>query len=303
MSVLSEVYAVPSRLLGVFRYLLHARGQSESTDTLARILAPESLPRRADGASTGEEEGSGREMVRKTVNEAVAMGLLAEAEGEIRLHPGLPEDARDPEVAEGVFPVTLANLLFAKERSENHDFALALAWYLTQDACDAPGTWPDVDRALREQVGGDQLGMKTSNPYHMLEDWACYLGFAWTHALGDKTVLTPDPTAHLMLRLGELLPGKPRVRHPFPEACSRLAQLCPVFEGGVFRAEVERQWRPREQNQLSSVTALAWLRLRDEGYVELVHESDANTLILPDGDLSQTVSHVSMLVGTQKEAA
>jgi hypothetical protein len=295
MSVLSEVYAVPSRLLGVYRYLLHARGQSESADTLGRILAPESLPRRSDGDATAEEEGSGRDMVRKTVGEAIAMGLLAESEGELRLNPSLPESARDPRRAEAVLPVTLANLFFAKDCTENHDFGLALAWYLSQDAYNAPGTWPDVDRALREQVGGDQLGMKNSNPYRMLEDWACYLGFAWTHSLGDKAVLTPDPTGHLKHRLPDLLPGKPRTRHPLPEVTSRLAQFCPVFEGGFLRVEVDRHVRPREPSHLSSVTALAWLRLRDDGYVDLTHESDATMMILPDGDLAQPVSHVTLL--------
>ena len=71
----------------------------------------------------------------------------------------------------------------------------------------------------------------------------------------------------------------------------RLAQLCPVFEGGFLRAEIDRVLT-REPGALSSTTALAWLRLRDEGLVELTQESDAATLLLPDGDRVEPVSHV-----------
>jgi hypothetical protein len=296
MSVLSEVYAVPSRLLGVYRYLVRARGQSEAGETLERLLAPESLPRRAErDDDTDDEGGSGRDMVRKTIAEGKAMRLFDGAEGEVCLHANLPDEARDPGTGEPSLPVTLTNLLFIKEHPENHDFGIGLAWYLTQDPYQAPGTWAEVDRALRDQVGGDQLGMKNSNPYRMLEDWACYLGFAWTHAQKGKPVLTPDPTAHLRRRLREVLPGKAGTRHPVGDVTLRLGQLCPVFEGGFLRSEVERQWRPREDNHLSGSTALAWLRLRDEGLVELRQESDAATIILPDGDRTVPVSHLVLV--------
>jgi hypothetical protein len=234
-------------------------------------------------------------MVRKTIGVGKAMRLFVEAEGVVRLHPELPPEAREPATGEATLPVTLARLCFVKDHPENHDFGLALAWYLTQDPYSAPGTWADVDRALRDQVGGDQLGMKISNPYRMLEDWACYLGFAWTHALSGKPVLTPDPTAHLRRRLHEVLPGKAGTRHPVGEATARLGQVCPVFEGGFLRAEVERQWRAREENHLSGTTALAWLRLRDEGLVELRQESDAATVVLPDGDQAVPVSHLVLI--------
>jgi hypothetical protein len=42
-----------------------------------------------------------------------------------------------------------------------------------------------------------------------------------------------------------------------------------------------------------------WLRLRDEGAVELHHESDAATLLLPDGDQTEPVSHVTLVRGVE----
>jgi hypothetical protein len=297
MSVLSQPYAVPSRVLGIYRYLLRVRGQHEAKEDLVSLLAPESLPRKSTPAEPGEEaeESGGKDMVRKTLSECVAMGLLTESDGEYQLNSDLPKAVRKEATAEEVLPVTLATLFFDQDRVTNHDLGLAIAWYLCQDAYGAPHNWNTIDAALREQVGGDRFGVTNSTPYGMFEDWVCYLGFGWTHALKDKTVLTPDPTEHLRRRLPELFGSKANASQSFVEVTDRLAVLCPVFEAGFLRNQVESQLRPRDTGQLSSATALAWLRLRDEGLVRLTRESDANLLVLPDGDRREAVSHIAWL--------
>jgi hypothetical protein len=223
------------------------------------------------------------------------MGLLSESDGEYQLSPELPKASRTQATAEEVLPLALTTLFFDQERTTNHDLGLAIAWYLCQDAYSAPHNWNTVDAALREQVGGDRFGITNSTPYGMFEDWVCYLGFGWTHALKDKTVLTPDPTEHLRRRLPELFSGKANTSLSFVEVTGRLAALCPVFEDGFLRKRVESDLRPRDAGHLSSATALAWLRLRDEGLVRLSKESDANLLVLPDGDRREAVSHVAWL--------
>ena len=293
MSVLTEAYAVPSRMAGVFRYLLHARGQKDSLDALTRMLAPESLGRKGDREADAGEEGAGKDMVRKTVSECLASGLLVPVGDDLALNPALPAHARAELTAVEIFPMTLVNLFFGSSRDTNHDLGLAIAWYLTQDACAAPGNWSDVERVLIDTGLKDTLRLSDVR-YHMLEDWVCYLGFGWTHALGDKR-LTPDPTAHLRVRLPDLFPGARGSRHPFPEVMGRLAAACPVFEGGSLRTRIEELGFARDLHALSSTTALAWLRLRDEGIVELHHESDALTMLLPDGDQTQPVSHVTLV--------
>lgn len=294
MSVITEAYAVPSRLIGIYRFLLRAKGQAESLEVIERTLAPESLIRSDEGEGPSEREGGGRDMVRKTLGECVAMGLLQEEDGKVRLHPDLPEQARDPTVAEVTLPATLTRLFFVAEKDANHDLGRQIAWYLAQDAYDAPRIWPEIEKTVAERFGDNRLGLTNNARYGNFEDWTCYLGFGWMHARGGKSVLTPDPTAQLRLRLAEILPGQPRVRHALPDVVNRLAQVCPVFEGGFLRADIERVL-PREKNRLSSVTALAWLRLRDEGFVDLSQESDAPTLLLPDGDRIEPVSHVIRL--------
>lgn len=297
MSVLAQAYAVPSRVLGVYRYLLRARGRSEDRETLSKVLAPDSLIRRADRGATGGEEGGGRDMAQAAISECETMGLIAPDGDAVRLHPDLPPEAIDPELAEAVFPRTLAKLFFGPSREANHDLGLVVAWYLAQNAYDAPGTVRRVLEELGRQVGEERLRVTNNARYGNFEDWTCFLGFGWTHALkkGDvfESVLTPDPTAQLRLCLEELFPHGPGTRHAFPAVMARLAAACPVFEGGALRAEVERYVPRREPNHLSTATALAWLRLRDEGAVQFARESDAEALLLPDGGRTEPVSHAT----------
>jgi hypothetical protein len=291
MSVITEAYAVPSRLLGVYRYFVSRKGRSELEDTVINLLAPESL------RSTGKDsdtEGGGRDMVRKTIREAVAMGLLTEQDGNVGLSRFLLDGVKDPVAAEGALPKTLADLFFRSDCDSNHDLGRQTAWYLAQDVFDAPGNWKEVEDAVSKQFPEGRLGLTNSTPYGNFEDWVCFLGFAWTHVRGGKDVLTPDPTAHLRLRFNELFPGNVNTHHSLPDVVNRLARICPVFEGGFLRNEIERVL-PREAGYLSSTTALGLLRLRDEGLIGLAQESDAATMLLPDGDSEEPVSHVVVL--------
>lgn len=291
MSVITEAYAVPSRLIGVYRYFVARKGRAEAIESVVNLLAPESL--RVTGKET-DSEGGGRDMVRNTVREAVAMGLLAELEGGVGLNPALLDGVKEPGAAEAALPKTLADLFFRPDCESNHDLGRQTAWYLAQDVCAAPGTWPEVEKAVSEQFGEDRIGLTNNARYGNFEDWVYFLGFAWTHVRGGKDVLTPDPTAHLRLRLPELFPGKVNTRHALPDVMSRLSRICPVFEGGFLRDEIERLF-PREPSHLSSTTALGLLRLRDEGLIDLTQESDAATLLLPDGDRVEPISHVVVL--------
>jgi len=293
VSVLKQAYAVPSRVLGVFRYLLHARGQREQRETLVKVLAPDSLGRKTDQLDDGDREGAGKEMVEATVNECVGAGLLVETDGAVTFSPTLPAEARSPKTAESLFPVTLMRLFFDPERDTNHDLGLSIAWYLSLDAYSAPGNWPEVERAMVSSGTKDLLKLSDVR-YHMLEDWLCFLGLGWTYSLGEKR-LTPDPTHHLRARLVALFPGQPRSRHPLGDIMARLAALSPVFEGGFLREQVPAAKTVDGANRLSTVTALGLLRLRDEGFIELYHESDATTLFLPDGDQDQPFSHAALV--------
>jgi hypothetical protein len=292
MSVLKQVFATPGRVVAVYRYLLQAEGQSETRDRLEAVLSPTPLL----GA------GGARDMVRGAVGECVKMGLVDEVGDRVRLHPELPPAARKRDAGPYRIAVTLADLLL-RGNDENEDFGLLLAWYLDQDVRAAPGEWEAFSDAVDRQVGGDRMGLtKNDNPYNQFDDWTCFLGFAWRQAHGKSIRLTPDPTAHLRMRLPEVF-ERPGTRVAAAPLSERLARVCPVFEGGSFRREVDRRTGRKREREVSSVTAHAWLRLADEGLVEVEQSAgDADIVLFPDGDGSVRCSAVTWPLGAEVRA-
>jgi hypothetical protein len=283
MSVLKEVAATPGRVVVVYRYLLQAEGQSEARDRLEAVLSPQSL----------FSNRGGRELIHAAVIECIKMGLIEEEGDRLRLHPELPPAARKRDAGPARISVTLADLLL-RGNAENEDFALLLAWYLDQDVRAAPGDWDAFSTAVDHQVGGDRFGLTTNNnPYNQFDDWACFLGFAWHQAHGKSVRLTPDATGHLRLRLPEVF-GRSGTRIAPAPLGERLAQVCPVFEGGRLRREVDRRTGRSREREVSSVTAHAWLRLAEEGLVKVEQSAgDADIFLFPDGDGSVRCSAVT----------
>ncbi len=274
MSVLKQVYAAPGRVRAVYRFVLRARGQTVDRAELVRLVAPPSL--------SGQPDGRPGDDITGTVNEAVKMGLLAttgdRADAVLSLVPDLSAAARDPRRGDAVLADTLADLLLTGPMAaENHDLAVALSWLLAQDVYATPGTPRELERVL---IGQDKAGVTDLNLTRLgqLEDWAVFLGLA-----GHCGGLVADPTAFLRRRLGTVIGGQRRAT--MPQAMARLAELCPAFEGGRARSQVEEAIPAlaREGHGLSTATAHAWLRLQDEGLVELSMESDADMRLLPAG--------------------
>jgi hypothetical protein len=323
MSLFSVPDTVPSRVLAVYRYLLRAKGQRESRETLERVLMPEGLPLATLTSKKGEqeqpeaeqgartevesgqvsisvagEESKQRGMVSRVVRECVSMGLLVQEGDEVMLSPALPEAARDPKKAEALAPLTLCDLIMHPGNESNHDMARAIAWYLAFDPQRPPADWDVLDVEYRDEVSS--LSMNNSARYGQLREWGCYLGFTWTFNFVKQKKsymqLIPDPTEHLRLRLPRLFPKRNVVR-PFGEVLAELAGQCGVFEGGSFRRENESAQRskPLEGRGLTRASAHAWLRLQEAGLVELSHASDADAMLLPDEEDTLRYSQVRWL--------
>lgn len=292
MSVLTDAsqYASSSRVRGVFRYLLPKAGQRESREKLEKFLSPESLLRGGDADMTS------RGMIKGTISECLKMRLLIEgSEGDdaiVAINPELSSEARSKSKGDGLLAQTLAGLMITTDRDANRNLATIIAWYLTQDAYAAPGNWPEIQAALLQQVGADLLGMNDAR-YSQFVDWICFLGFAWRHSLKDKVLLTPDPTSYMRGAITTLIPQRGGQLISLGDFILKLGTHCPVFETGVYRAEVENKVRTRETEQhLSSTTALALLRLQEEKVIELSKRSDAPVYTFPDGNQSQSFSHI-----------
>lgn len=298
MSVLKEgAYTVPSRVIGIYNYLINAKDHRENRDKLYHILSPISLVMKSQKNKKGEfsnledvpEEENKKDphiMIKAVVRQCINMNLLIEEDENIKLNPDI--DSRDE------LPSIIANLFFSNH-SENHDFARVLAWYLAQDFFDAPGNWQEMEPKLREQIGDELLELNDAR-YGQFEDWSCYLGFCWQNSLSKSVaVLVPDPTTYLRHRLKRLFQDRAKQQVPIAEFINRLGKISPVFETGQFREEIEQLIELREHNHLSSVTSIALRRLEDAGHIRLEKLSDASVLLLTDGSGEPAVSHISWL--------
>lgn len=284
MSVMKDPYVTPSRVKGVVRYLLQARGKREKRDALEAILSPASL------ASKGNDKEPSRSMVQATIRECIKMGLLEESQdkAEVALNPKLKLEN------DSLLSSVLSHLLFGEsEHTENYDFARVLAWNLAQDFFDAPSNWQETEQKLREQIGFDLLELNDIR-YGQFEDWSCYLGFSWRNALVGTQVLVPDPTVYLRQNLENVF-GQTNQRISLGEFINRLGKYCPVFEMGEFREDIEQQIGLREPNHLSTVTSIALRRLEEEGLLKLERLSDTSILILSDGSGDPRISHITWL--------
>jgi hypothetical protein len=285
MSILKDPYVTPSRVKGVVRYLLRARGKREKRDTLEAVLSPSSL------ASRGSDKEPSRSMVQATIRECIKMGLLEEIQdkAEVILNPKLKlEDGFS-------LPIVLSHILLNEpEQTENHDFARVLAWYLSQDFFDAPRNWQEMEQKLREQVGSGLLELNDIR-YGQFEDWSCYLGFTWRNTLGGTQVLVPDPTAYLRSTLENLFGDQACQQVSLNELVVRLSKNCSVFEMGEFREEIEQQIGLREPNHLSTTTSIALRRLEDENLIKLERLSDTSVWVLSDASKDPRISHFTWL--------
>jgi hypothetical protein len=285
VSILTELYVTPSRVQGVFRYLLQARGKREKREILEAVLSPANL------ATKGNDKQPTRKMVRATIHECIKMGLLEESQdkAEVSLNPKLKlEDT-------SLLPSILSRLVFDElEYTENHDFARVLAWFLAQDLFEAPGNWQEMEQKLREQIGSGLLELNDVR-YGQFEDWSCYLGFSWRNSLANSQVLVPDPTIYLRQNLDKIFEYQINQQVSLIEFINRLSKHCPVFEMGLFREEIEQQAVQREPNYLSTVTSIALRRLEDEGLLKLEQLSDAPALILSDGSGDSGITHILWL--------
>lgn len=302
MSVLVTEKAKSSRVQGIFRYLLQIKGQRQRRDVLESILSPDKLIEHIpENKEKPKDKKMSRPMFNDCLKESIRCGLLVKEDEQIAINPDLPEPARNPLLGDKLLPDTLASLFFApneflvsnkkdeedrnqEDKKGEEKLGLVCAWYLAQDIYDAPKNTKEVEQQIDAQKFGDFLRMASNPFYSQMDDWMRYLGFAWGHTLGGKSVIVPDPTAYIKRSLPRLFKDKEQEQITIKDFIHRLARQCPLFETGKFREQVEAQQQPidrRETNYLSTTTAFALFRLHDEGDISLERLSDIDLMILP----------------------
>ena len=297
MSLYKEgVYSVPSRVLALCDFLLGCPQMRERRTVCESTLMP-------DGLLTGEDK---RPMVRAVINESAKLGLIERNDEDIQIAPDAPRILRTQKTDRRFWPLAFMELLIQSE--ENHDMLLALTWWLSLPVLSAPGDWTTIDMSPKWRQDASNLGPMNDVRYTIFASWATYLGFAWRQAKQQDRWLVPNPTKHLLLRLQAEMGSKAREFEAL-EFVRKLADWCPILDGGTFRktAEGKGLCEPLEPTRLSSTLSLALLHLEEEGYLDLTHAADAEALLLHESLVggrpqSQRVSGVRWLAKMENPA-
>ena len=293
------VEAVPSRVVGVGRFLLSCKG-SEKQSAVEAMMSPSTLRNAKD---TGDEEGTsgGDTMIRKVIRECIGMDLCAEQAGILSLAPAVSESFPKLRFDSETMRAQLRRLILRENSEANRDLGLVLTWFMEQE----PLSYGlDKERrvalveALRAQTGERQLQITNNASADNFAYWAVYLGFAWKMNMGRATGerLIPDPTPFLTQVISEILPLDQEV--PLAAFMERLAELYPVFHGSSRHSELEGMGAlpPRESQYLAPALSFALKRLEERGVLKLIPLSDAQSQILRVGDQTQNISHLERLI-------
>lgn len=287
MSVLKQAYATPSRVRGVYRFLLHSEKQKIKREELEKSISPFSIQR--------EEDYDYLKMVKDTIKEMLRMKLLDEdAEGYVSISKDLPKELKDTKKGDENLPFYISTLFFAKDNEENFDMVRLMAWYLAQELHQAPGIWDEFSKELDDQIGPSKLECGNSTPYGQLEDWLIFCRFAIQYSVkGVERRIAPDPTLFIQWLLPNLFNDGNTLS--IVTMMDRLKDIAPVFENGMFRKELFEKYKVGKlgENYISTVTSNALLRLHEEGVIKLERRADANTMIIIDGGNELRFTHVT----------
>ncbi len=295
------VEAVPSRVVGVARFLLHHKG-SEKRSVVEAMMSPISLGNAGDDDDAPVSTSRSGAMIYRVIEECIKMGLCSKDEDMLFLSPEVTaafhKNRFDPEIMR----VQLRRLILSENSSANRDIGQFMTWFLEQD----PLTFGVGQErrvmlmgALRQQTGDEQLRVTNNSPADNFVYWSVYFGLAWKMSFGkakDERVI-PDPTSLLLQLAPDLLPlGEEVAVTSFLE---QLAALCPVFSGSSWHDELRsKSFLPsREPQYLPPALSFSLRRLQERGALKLIARADAESRLLSaSGAQTQTVSHLERAV-------
>jgi hypothetical protein len=296
MSVINNFPAMPNRIAIACEYLHYLGEKGGSWDSIEKQLSP---LKKGDGNE--EEERSGKSMAEDVLKEMESLKLLVRSSTDgIMLNNQIiaPSNGDWLRALQPYFFLRLTDPDEAEIHGQN-DLPDALAWLLIQDPFDpmlfSSGYLKPIERQLPET---DPLRSVISNNsrYQNLIYWARYLGFAERVSVIDDMVI-PDPSEAILSQFPKVFAEKQEL--PIQIFMQRLALLCPIMDGGSARCNFETrltgEYQPKE-GFLSRSMSLALTRLSMRGVLKLSKPSDAKTLLLDLGKITETVSHVSLVL-------
>lgn len=292
------VEAVPSRVVGVGRFLLSCKDGREQQAKVEAMMSPSTLKNAPEDGATAPITAPGEAMIRKVIRECCAMGLCSLQDGVLSLSPEASEAFPKARFDAEKMRVLLRRLILRLQPDANRDLGLVLTWFMEQDPLTF-GIGKGDRRAalmaeLRAQTGEGQLQVTNNNPADNFSYWAVYLGLGWKMSLGAANTerLVPDPTPFLSRQLPDFLPLRETL--PLSSFLEQLAFACPVFRGSEWHSELEQKGSlpPRESQYLPPALAFAFKRLEEQSRLKLVFRGDADSLLLRFDGQTQNLSHL-----------
>jgi len=272
MSLLHTIESVPSRIRGLFSYLLTLE-QGIAQEDLEMILSPRILQ-------------DNQNCARKTIKKAQELKLIEINNDKIiTLHPELLENERNPKdtgLVTELLPSIITRLAFTNQNnSDNEDLGLAISWVLTRSPLDTPLDWSQADIKLRDlntskgiNIPRHALGIENTATFGNLKHWITYLGFARE----EDSALVSDSTIAIRKGLKTVLPDKNT--KDLSNVIKTLAKILPVIDGGRHNLSLLDRYpnliKPTN-GRLSSSLSMALFRLKEEGYIKLEHRADSTT--------------------------
>ena len=266
MSLLHTVESVPSRVRGLFSYLLTLEGGIAQGD-LVRTLSPQILQ-------------DNQHCARKTIEEAQELELIEINQDKIvTLHTGLQVHERDPKnrsLVTEMLPSIITRLAFNNpNNTKNSNLGQAIAWVLTRSLFDKPLDWNQAENEL-----GKPLGLNDVR-FINLAHWITYLGFAQE----EGTALVADPTIAVRRGLKTVLSDQST--KDLSSVIQTLANKLSVIDGGNHNKELIEKYPnlAAVDGRVSPSLSIALLRLKEEGFIKLEHRADSpvpKTLCIAD---------------------
>ncbi|MFF2091282.1 protein DpdG [Paenibacillus sp. NPDC058174] len=268
MSLIKTPEASPARIYAIYALMAQMHGQRLEIDSLKKMIMPAAF-------ASPNSERTETDFIGKTIPEMISLGLMKQENNFLEItDTSISKGSLSFEVAIQL-PHVIRKRALVSEEGQNEDLGRIIAWYLTQNPYRAPGSWKEVEEALLKQLK-DKMECSSDARYGQFEDWSLYLGF--TTRIWKQ--LMPDPTKVIRHLLPELFHDSRT--HFIDTIVHRLAKLCPVFEHGSYREKMKNTYGTEAllAGHLSQTTSFAWLRLQDEGVVDLRMRSDADVYIL-----------------------
>lgn len=288
MSIISNWVATPSRLRMLYFYLEDKSG--ETRDRLVAFAGPRPFQKR-----NADDDESSSSTVVKPIDEAIQMGLLIEDANKISVSKRVDRKRGAVDV-DSAFSELVESLLLKSDSpgfESQRSFAPALSWLLMQSPL-APLSFQGNPRErIKEELDGIDYQLSTEASWQNFCHWARFLGFCTFIGVADRIAVVPDPTNAVSRHLFKIFANEKTM--PVGMLVERLAEHCPVLEGGWARNEVEGHSRisARDPFTLSQSTSLALKRLANGGFIKIEIRADAQAFVLDYSDSTERVTHVS----------